>query len=265
MKNFKRLFSFLLCLVMLLSISIPAFAKSTRDEEEDYSVSDVYFDVTDDRILVGWTVGDSKCSYTVQLYNSKDFKSKNKVGGAVTVSYNAENCDVTDKILKKGSGTYYAVVTCKKKPKGNSSYASAWTKESISSDDLSSIRAKRKTAETTESSASAASGSGVHGVDGGPGISTTNGSASNSVSGWSALPDGKWAYIRADGTRATGWYEAGGRWYYSDAEGIMSTSAWIHSETETNVWYYVGEDGAMLTDSTTPDGYRVNSEGKYWD
>lgn len=262
MKNFKRLFSFLLCLVMLLSISIPAFAKSTKDEEEDYSVSDVYFDVADDRILVGWTVGDSKCSYTVQLYSSKDFKAKNKVGNASTVSYSAELCDVTEKILKKGSGTYYAVVTCKKKPRDSSSYASAWTKESISSDDLSTIRSKRKTTEATESSST--SGSGVHGVNGGPGIST-NSSASNSASGWGALSDGKWAYIRADGTRATGWYETSGKWYYSDAEGVMSASAWIHSETEANVWYYVGEDGAMLTDSTTPDGYKVDSEGKYRD
>ena len=29
-------------------------------------------------------------------------------------------------------------------------------------------------------------------------------------------------------------------------------------------WYYCGESGAMLTDTTTPDGYDVGSDGA-WD
>ena len=30
-----------------------------------------------------------------------------------------------------------------------------------------------------------------------------------------------------------------------------------------DVWYYCGADGAMLTDTVTPDGYTVGSDGAW--
>jgi len=47
-----------------------------------------------------------------------------------------------------------------------------------------------------------------------------------------------------------------GKWYYFNSDGLMVKLAWIDGK------YYVGEDGAMLTNSITPDGYRVNSRGE---
>lgn len=262
MKKFKQLFSLLLCCLLALSMGMTALAKQKdEDEEEDYSVSDVAFDVSDDRILVIWSVGDSKCSYSVQLYSSKDFKAKNKVGNTETVGYNAEQADVTEKILKKGSGTYYVVVTCKKRARGQD-YASMWAKETIYSEDLSLIREKRKSEdfknsrESEKSSASQQTGSSSAGNNSpkGPGIP---------AGGWQQLSDGHWIYLNADGTRRTGWYELSGKWYCSDQEGIMLSSAWMKSESESGVWYYLGADGAMLVDATTPDGYSVDVTGKY--
>ena len=146
MKYLKKLSAFFLCLALMTALGAgTAFAKTDEDESDDYSVSDVYFDVTDSAIYVGWSVGDGECKYSVQLYDSSSFKSKNKVGSASTVGYKAEILDVTQKILNEGSGTYYALVTCKKKPKGGS-YASAYARETIYSDDLSTIRKNRKEA-----------------------------------------------------------------------------------------------------------------------
>ena len=202
----------------------------------------------------------------------------------MTVGYNAEMVDVTQKILNEGSGTYYALVTCKKKPKGASSYASAYARETIYSDDLSTIR-KNRNAAAKESSSGSSSGTGVSGVNGGPGVSgagastgtsagTSTGTSTEAATGtaaagstaggsWQALDDGKWAYLNPDGTRVTGWFEVGGKWYFSGEDGVMAASTWIPSLTEEGVYFYVDETGAMLTNGVTPDGYTVDAEGKW--
>ena len=92
---------------------------------------------------------------------------------------------------------------------------------------------------------------------------------------------GIWYYLKADGTRyesswakiGNSWYWFGGsgamaqnRWltladgktYHFTSSGAMSSNRWIQSDGK---WYYVGSDGAMLTNTVTPDGYRVNADG----
>lgn len=44
--------------------------------------------------------------------------------------------------------------------------------------------------------------------------------------------------------------------YYFDIEGKLVVNSWIDGE------YYVGSDGAMLVDADTPDGARVDKDGK---
>ena len=47
-----------------------------------------------------------------------------------------------------------------------------------------------------------------------------------------------------------------GQWYYFDENAYMVHDRWIGE-------YYVGSDGVMLTGTVTPDGYFVDSSGKW--
>ncbi len=270
MKKMKRFLAFLLCLMLAFqACCLTSFAKKDDDDDEDYSVSDVGFDVSDESIYIYWTVGDSKCSYKVELFKSSNMINKNRVGDVMSAGYTAEKIDVTQRILNKGSGTYYAKVTCKSKPKGEDSYEYAIGSESISSDDISLIKATRKAKAATTAASNPTSGTGgVTGTAGGPGVGAggsanpTAADASTALS-WQALENNQWAAVKPDGTRVTGWYQMKDVWYFSGDDGIMKASAWIPSAAEAGVWFYVDASGAMLTNADTPDGYHVDAEGKW--
>lgn len=66
-------------------------------------------------------------------------------------------------------------------------------------------------------------------------------------------PDGY--YVGANGIYVTNrWIKVDGKDYYMNASGKMTKDAWVGS-------YYLGSDGAMLTDTYTPDGYYVDENG----
>ena len=73
---------------------------------------------------------------------------------------------------------------------------------------------------------------------------------------WQSNSTGWW-YQNADGTYpANTWQQIDGSWYYFNESGYMVASMWIGN-------YYLGENGAMLTNTTTPDGYTVGSDGAW--
>ena len=59
---------------------------------------------------------------------------------------------------------------------------------------------------------------------------------------------------------ADSWIKDNGKWYYFDHWGYMYRNAWINYQGSS---YYVGADGAMWYNATTPDGYWVDSNGKW--
>ena len=67
-------------------------------------------------------------------------------------------------------------------------------------------------------------------------------------------------WFDADGNMKEGWQQdSTGAWYYlTPGQGALQQNCWLQYR---NQWYYLGSDGKMLTDSRTPDGYRVNREG----
>lgn len=76
-------------------------------------------------------------------------------------------------------------------------------------------------------------------------------------SAWLRTPnDGSWYHFDNRGYMETGWI-LDGKWYYlDDVNGYMLSNRWIGN-------YYVGSDGAMLTSTTTPDGYSVGVDGAW--
>lgn len=62
-------------------------------------------------------------------------------------------------------------------------------------------------------------------------------------------------------TAATGkWVEDGIGWWYDNGDGTYPVNTW---KVINNVYYYFGADGYMLHDTTTPDGYNVDSNGAW--
>ncbi|HIR04708.1 MAG TPA: hypothetical protein IAB28_01895 [Candidatus Copromonas faecavium] len=49
-------------------------------------------------------------------------------------------------------------------------------------------------------------------------------------------------------------------WWVERPDGTYLTNSWYQSPA-SSLWYYMGADGYMLTDTTTPDGYYVNADG----
>lgn len=72
--------------------------------------------------------------------------------------------------------------------------------------------------------------------------------------------DGQTYYFYDWGGMASSWWyeDEDGNWFYFRGNGSMATSSWIEWKGE---YYYVGADGKMLTNTTTPDGYRVDANG----
>lgn len=91
----------------------------------------------------------------------------------------------------------------------------------------------------------------------------------NTKMGW-VSDNGKWYYISpADKVMQTGWQKIGNIWYFFDTrfgngEGSMLTGwQWI----DGNCYYFSLEkgsnEGALLMNTTTPDGFKVNADGKW--
>lgn len=97
----------------------------------------------------------------------------------------------------------------------------------------------------------------------------------SAVTDWKKI-NGIWYYFDGNGVMTTNWQKVSGAWYYMDNSGAMQTdwkkisNAWYYFNADgvmqENRWvgdYYLGSSGAMLVNTTTPDGYRVDASGKW--
>jgi len=253
MRKWKKFLAILLSACLMAAFgSVSAFASSSDDDDDstDYTVSGVGWDVSNSNAKVYWDTGDGKTSYKVEVYYSSTLKSKYRIASK-TVSYSAGQCDVTSEIINHGSGTFYAVVTCKKEnPSSGTKNSDKSDGEYIDSESITLLKANYKgTGSSTNSSTTSSTGS--------------NGPGTSSAGSWKQNADGTWCYVKSDNTNATGWLEISGKWYYFEATGLMDASKWIPSAAEAGVWYYVGPNGDMYVSTTTPDGYTVDADGKW--
>ena len=66
-----------------------------------------------------------------------------------------------------------------------------------------------------------------------------------------------WWYQNADGSYpASAWQQIDDQYYYFNGSGYMVSNCWIGN-------YYLGANGAMLKNTTTPDDYQVDENGKW--
>ncbi|MBQ5868320.1 MAG: hypothetical protein IIW68_03215, partial [Lachnospiraceae bacterium] len=93
------------------------------------------------------------------------------------------------------------------------------------------------------------------------------------VTGW-VLYNGNWYYMHpiADGTQGhlyTGWNLIDGQWFYMNPEkGATQGAVLTGWNLINNIWYYFSEvkdstEGMMLSNTTTPDGYKVGADGAW--
>ena len=70
---------------------------------------------------------------------------------------------------------------------------------------------------------------------------------------------GSWYHQKADGSYTKGWANIGENWYYFYSDGRMAINTWV---TYKNNDYYLGSNGALYINRTTPDGSVVNDRGQ---
>lgn len=69
-----------------------------------------------------------------------------------------------------------------------------------------------------------------------------------------------WWYTEGNSYIQNGWKLINNNWYYFDNNGYMKTG-WIQ---DTNgKWYYLSSQGNMLSNTITPDGYTLNTDGSW--
>ena len=68
--------------------------------------------------------------------------------------------------------------------------------------------------------------------------------------------DGNGAWVGTPNT----WFKWGSDWYYFNNNGKPALNQWVLTN---DVWYYLGYNGVMLTNTTTPDGYKVDANGAW--
>ena len=56
------------------------------------------------------------------------------------------------------------------------------------------------------------------------------------------------------------WKQDDNGWWIENPDGSYLMNQWYQSP-ESGLWYYMGADGYMLTNTTTPDGCMVNADG----
>lgn len=96
------------------------------------------------------------------------------------------------------------------------------------------------------------------------------------LTGWQ-LVNNKWYFMENSGAMLTGWQFINNRWYFLDNSGAMLTG-WLDISNRrycfsangdmlfgwqriNNKWYFFDATGALVTNTVTPDGFRVDASG----
>ena len=251
MKCFRKI---IVCFSLLAGLSLVHTTVYASSSDKDYTISNASWDAGADLAVATWDESEDKTSYKVQLY-----KGSKKIDSLITVQ--SPRYDFSKKVANNGVGSYTFTVY---PSKGNK------TDNTLRSDalyvDSNMISTFKKDNNIGQSSSSSSGASGNK--------------ASSPVVGWFKTGD-KWQYREkgADVTRSA-WKLIDNKWYYFDANGYMLTG-WVELkegfyllgekgdmltgwQNLDNKWFYFDKSsGLMLTNTTTPDGYKVDASGAW--
>lgn len=188
----------------------------------------------DNAPIAEWENSDGAKSYQVRLY-----RGSSSVGESVTTTNTYY--DFSSKITR--TGEYYFKVRA---VDSNSKKGDWYESDSVDVDDDLLARIK---------SGQYAVGNGSTNTVSAPGGSQSAVWMRNDVGWWYQYPDGTYP--------TNGWLQINSIWYCFDASGYMRTG-WI--QASNGAWYYCdpregSNQGAMLTNTRTPDGLYVDANG----
>lgn len=85
--------------------------------------------------------------------------------------------------------------------------------------------------------------------------------ANETADTWS-YKSGDWYLLNTAGQKEYGYHVVNGKEYYLDPDTGKMRTGWLYLN---NYWYYFDNSGAMLVNTTTPDGYLVDAYGTWID
>ena len=200
---------------------------------EDACVTDAYWDYSDGKCVARWDASHrSAGDYTITLYRDGHKVTSKTSSGGSSVSF-------SDDIANSGkTGDYY--FTVKGKWSGGVTDEADSDSLTVNSDRLALIRGQKNSSS---------------------GGSANPGGSPAASSGWQ-LVSNSWKYQRPNGSYAVNcWEQVNGKWYSFDANGVMRANQWIRNTNNEHIWYYVGSDGAMVT-NTNIGGWSINANGE---
>ncbi len=215
---------------LVLTIKLDALEGSMEVEEVNWD--------GDDSTVAVWEEADGAKSYQVKLY-----RGSSSVGSTVTTTNTYYN--FVSLITREGE-YYFKVRGVNSNNKKGDWYESDYIY--VDEEMLSKINAGYYNSVSNSSSGTSTT-------------TTTTPSTSTTTSDhwvWDSTAQKWWYSYASGGYPAGGWLLIDGYWYCFDSSGWMMTG-WILAGG--NYYYCDTSSGKMLTNTTTPDGYRVDANG----
>jgi len=249
----KRITALLLTTVMLVSLSIPAFAAE--------KITSVTLTITYDTLYAGDDDSNIRVDIADDQKYSFSYMEPKNMG-----SNGWQEGDIPRIKIELSADNGYIFAGSAAVPSGVNVYGAEAVSASRADDnttlyvtvELDEVEYNEDTWEEDDDDSS--SGGGTPGTTPGvPNLSPGTGPVVNTTDGtWIKDATGWWYRNKDNSYTVYNWQLINSKWYFFDARGYMLASKWINWK---NKWYYVGPDGDMWINRRTPDGYCVGTDG----
>ena len=270
--KFKKMTAALMTAVLVASTpagaylgQLSSFAKSSDEDEKDYSISDAAWEEETDsngkvHVYATWSESDDKASATITIYVDEKKQSSTGTISTTTTAGRKELTSIIKKLNKKGSYTFK--ITSQKKNKGEDEKSSAESDAlEIDSDYLKSLASSNSSSSSSSSGSGSSSGPSVNPSSGNTTTqqSSTPADAMNgtqaaqtaqtetktqaSATAWQDWGYG-WVYFENGQLVKDKWVMSNGKYYHLNSIGFMDADTYVTDSLFGT--HYVGADGALV-------------------